>query len=260
MRSTAEPSPALGNPLDAGPALPTDHYLPPEIPGYIDRRSYPLAADPAHARALAQGGGRTAILYTCDLPPCAQQAQILKTDLAAIGLQLQIKQFSIVEHVHTGRHARRARYDIGFAVWIPDYPDPGDVLGPLLTSGTGPAFADPAYQRRLAQAAQLTGLKRYQTYGKPRPRPRPQRRSAHRLRQLEQPGLLLRAHRLPDLRRTRRGPRRTLHQTRLAANTSAPHYDRDRAVDRAERAPSRDDRLAATGPLETMEDIRRDPP
>ncbi len=154
----------LGNPLDAGPAHPTDHYLPPEIPGYIDRRSYPLTADPAHARALAQGGGRTAIVYTCDLPQCADQAQILKTELAAIGLQLQIKQFSIV-NMSTREDTPGERYDIGYSVWIPDYPDPGNVLGPLLTSGTGPAFPDPAYQRRLAQAAQLTGPKRYQTYG-----------------------------------------------------------------------------------------------
>ena len=125
----------LGNPLDAGPAHTTDHYLPPEIPGYMDRRSYPLAADPAHARALAQGRGRTAVLYTCDLPQCAQQAQILKTELAAIGLQLQIKQFSIL-NMYTREDTPGERYDIGFAVWIPDYPDPGDVLGPLLTSGS----------------------------------------------------------------------------------------------------------------------------
>jgi len=58
---------ALGNPVAAGPAYPTDHYLPPEIPGFLDRRIYPLAADPAHAATLARGGGRTGVLYTCDL-------------------------------------------------------------------------------------------------------------------------------------------------------------------------------------------------
>jgi peptide/nickel transport system substrate-binding protein len=157
---------ALGNPLDAGPALPTDHYLPPEIPGFIDRHSYPLTADPSRARALAQGGGRTAVLYTCDLPPCAEQAQILKTDLAAIGLQLQIKQFSVAT-MYTRENRPGEPFDIGFAVWIPDYPDPGDVLGPLLTTGGEvPSFTDPAYQRRLARAAQLSGPERFRNYGK----------------------------------------------------------------------------------------------
>lgn len=157
---------ALGIPLDAGPARPTDHYLPPEIPGFIDRRSHPLAADPAHARALAEGGGKTAVLYTCDEPLCAEQAQILKTDLAAIGLQLQIKQFSVAT-MYTRENRPGEPFDIGFAIWIPDYPDPGDVLGPLLTTGGNvPSFTDRAYQRQLARAAQLTGPNRYLTYGK----------------------------------------------------------------------------------------------
>jgi YVTN family beta-propeller protein len=155
----------LGAPLDAGRAVPTDHYLPPEIPGFVNRRSYPLAADPAHARALAQGDGRTAVLYTCELPLCAEQAQVLKTDLAAIGLRLEIKQFSVAT-MYTRENRPGEPFDIGFAIWIPDYPDPGDVLGPLLTTGSSvPSFADPAYQRQLAQAAQLTGPKRYRSYG-----------------------------------------------------------------------------------------------
>jgi ABC-type oligopeptide transport system substrate-binding subunit len=58
-------------------------------------------------------------------------------------------------------------FDIGFGVWVPDYPDPAAVLGPLLTHGAYiPNFNAPAYQRRLAQAAQLTGPNRYVTYGK----------------------------------------------------------------------------------------------
>jgi YVTN family beta-propeller protein len=156
----------LGDPLDAGPVRPTDHYLPPEIPGFIDRRSYPLGADPAHARALAQGGGRTAVLYTCDVPLCAQQAQILKTDLAAIGLHLEIKRFS-VPNMYTREVRPGEPFDIGFGIWVPDFPDPRDTLGSVLTRGADlPSFADPAYQRRLAQAAQLSGLTRYLTYGK----------------------------------------------------------------------------------------------
>ena len=47
--------------------------------------------DVVKARALIQGGGRTAVLYTCDAFPCSVQAQIVKSDLAKIGLRVQIK-------------------------------------------------------------------------------------------------------------------------------------------------------------------------
>jgi peptide/nickel transport system substrate-binding protein len=157
---------AVGSPFAAAPLRPTDHYLPPGMPGFIDQRSYPPAGDPVQARALAQGAGRTAVLYTCDLPPCAQQAQVLKTDLATIGLQLQIKTFS-VPTLYTRELRPGEPYDIGFGARGADYPDPAAVLGPLLTTGANtPSFDDPAYQNQLTQTAQLTGPKRYLTYGK----------------------------------------------------------------------------------------------
>ena len=73
------------------PAHPTDHYLPPGMPGFRDAHVYPMTPDVAKARKLARGDDRTAVLYTCDSSPCPEQAQIVKTDLAAIGLQVQIK-------------------------------------------------------------------------------------------------------------------------------------------------------------------------
>ena len=157
---------ALGSPIVPVPDRLTDHYLPPEIPGYVDQRSYPDTADPAQARALAQGNRRTAVLYTCDVYPCAQQAQVLKTDLAAIGLRLQIEAFTVGE-MQTRESTPGERFDIGFASWVPDYPDPESVFGPLLTSSAAnPSLNDPGYQRRLAQTAQLSGPERYLTYGR----------------------------------------------------------------------------------------------
>ena len=47
-----------------------------------------------------------------------------------------------------------------------DYPDPNQMLNPLLDGSLGyPSFNDPAYQRRLAAAARLSGPQRYLTYG-----------------------------------------------------------------------------------------------
>ena len=76
----------LGDEYSPVPEHPTDHYLPPGIPGYSTTRIYPVTPDLAKARALAKGRATTtAVLYTCDQAPCDQQAQIIKTDLAAIG-------------------------------------------------------------------------------------------------------------------------------------------------------------------------------
>ena len=50
------------------PAHPTDHYLPPGMPGYRDTKLLPVPGqNVAKARALAaRHAGRTAVLYTCN--------------------------------------------------------------------------------------------------------------------------------------------------------------------------------------------------
>ena len=85
----------LGDAFSPLPAQPTDHYLPPGMPGFRDAHVYPMTPDVVKARSWRSGGGRTAVLYTCDFSPCPEQAQIVKTDLAAIGLQVQIKTFPV---------------------------------------------------------------------------------------------------------------------------------------------------------------------
>jgi ABC-type transport system substrate-binding protein len=136
------------------------------MPGFRDAHAYPTTPDVVKARALAQGGGRTAVLYTCDAYPCPQQAQIIKADLAAIGLQVQIKTFPSTTLF--GREAtRRKPFDLAWEGWIPDYLDPQAMLTSILEdSSVGPTFNDPAYKRRLGMAARLSGPERYLTYGK----------------------------------------------------------------------------------------------
>jgi oligopeptide transport system substrate-binding protein len=168
----------LGDPFGPLPDRPADHYLPPGIPGYTETRRYPPTADLRKARALTPGGRQTAVLYTCDLYPCAQSAQILKNELAAIGLQVLVKSFPVPT-----MYAREARpgepFDIGYYSWAADYTDPAAMLNPILdSSAPHPPFTDPTYQRRLTHAAQLSGPQRYLTYGKldlnlARPRGRP---------------------------------------------------------------------------------------
>ncbi|MGH2869620.1 MAG: hypothetical protein ACRDNK_18895, partial [Solirubrobacteraceae bacterium] len=109
--------------------------------------------------------GQTAVLYTINVAPFPEQAQIVKTDLAAIGLQVQVKTFPL-----TTLFARLATpgepFDLGYSGWQADYRDPSQMLNPLLMDRSQlPPLADPAYQRRLAQAARRTGPNRYLTYG-----------------------------------------------------------------------------------------------
>ena len=156
----------LGDPFVQLPAAPTDQYLPPGIPGFRNVHLYPLSGDLAAARRLAGSKRRTAVLYTCNQTPCDKQAQIIKTDLAAIGIDVQIKTFPIAALF--ARMARRGEpFDLAWGSWLADYPDPDDFLNLLLESGDIlPTFNDPAYVRKLTAAAKLTGPNRYLAYGK----------------------------------------------------------------------------------------------
>jgi YVTN family beta-propeller protein len=155
----------LGDYFEPLPEPPADHYLPPGMPGYRGVRVYPTTPDVARARELAHGRGRTAVLYTCNVSPCREQAQIVKTDLRAIGLQVQIRTFP--SGVLFAREARPGEpYDLAWEGWIPDYLDPSAMLNSILEDrSVGQTFDDPRYKRRLAAAAQLAGPNRYLTYG-----------------------------------------------------------------------------------------------
>ncbi|MEO6859838.1 MAG: ABC transporter substrate-binding protein, partial [Solirubrobacteraceae bacterium] len=160
---------ALGSGFDRLPERPTDHYLPPGMAGYRDAHVYPMTPDRAKARhliQLAHASGQTAVLYTINVAPFPEQAQIVRTDLAAIGLQVQVKTFPLSK-----LFARLATpgepFDLGYSGWQADYPDPSQMLNPLLADSSNlPPLADPTYQRRLAQATRQTGPNRYLTYGK----------------------------------------------------------------------------------------------
>lgn len=147
------------------PDRPTDQYLPPGIPGFADARIYPLTPDMATARRLAGRKQRSAVLYTCTVSPCDQQAQIVKRNLAAIGIDVQIETFPF--RAMFERLSRKGEpFDLAAIGWAADYPDPAQFLNFLLLSGIIPTLDDPAYKRKLEAAAQLSGSPRYLAYGK----------------------------------------------------------------------------------------------
>jgi ABC-type oligopeptide transport system substrate-binding subunit len=159
------------------PSRPTDRYLPPGMPGFDDARIYPLRPNLAKARRLAGGGRRTAVLYAYDFQPSPQLAEIVKSNLRAIGVDVEVKLFA--KTVLFKRLTRKNEpYDMAINGWFVDYPDPADFPSLLdgrtldensYLSGAFANFAkfdDPAFNRRLVAAERLAGPRRYSTYSR----------------------------------------------------------------------------------------------
>ena len=126
------------------------------MPGYRAVHIYPLTADPAKGRALADGRGRTAVLYTCDDGSCGEQARIVSADLAAIGLRVRIKAFPFSVSIARLARRRRAVRPRLLRGWEVDFPDPYAMLNFVLkTSAPYPTFDAPIWKRRPAAAARL---------------------------------------------------------------------------------------------------------
>jgi YVTN family beta-propeller protein len=158
----------LGSPgFQLGPDQPTDHYLSPGMPGYHAAHVYPTRPDPAAGRRLVESAhatGRTAVLYTNNLPPSPERAQLIENELAAIGLRVRVKTFpkgTLFTHLATPGEP----YDLSVGGWGAAYPDPSQMFQLIDGSSGLPALNDPVAQRRLATAAQLSGPQRYLSYG-----------------------------------------------------------------------------------------------
>jgi len=150
----------------------TDQYLTPGLPGFKDRSFYPLQGDLQKARRLAGRAARQAMLYTCNEAPCPQEAQIVKEDLAKIGIDVEVRAFPLAT-LETYRQRKPGEpWDIGLTTWLFDFPDPFDVLnlqfdGDLADrpeAGNAAHFDDPTYNRRLQEAARLSGARRSRAY------------------------------------------------------------------------------------------------
>ena len=155
----------LGDFASPFPDRPTDQYLPLAIAGFTDARIYPLRPDLATARRLAGGKLRSAVLYTCNRSICDQQAQIIKANLAEIGIDVQVERFT-PDELFTRLGRKNEPFDLAAAGWIADYLDPSQFLNVLLLNGTIPTFDDPVYRRKLTAAARLSGPARYLAYGR----------------------------------------------------------------------------------------------
>ena len=148
-------------------ATPTDKYLPPNFPGFRDVEIYPLSGDLQKAKQLAGNRHRRAVMYTCNFPPCPQEAQVVKKDLAAIGIDVEPRMFG--GNLVAREDKKGEPYDIGLVTWRYDYVDPFDFLNLMFDGNlrTNEAhFDEPAWNHRLEAAARLSGEKRYSAYAR----------------------------------------------------------------------------------------------
>ena len=88
---------------------PTDQHIPPGFPGFRDATIYPLGG-PDLADGPAPGGRRPAARRPLHVQPaeCIEQAEIVRANLAAIGIELEIRRFSFSELFAAAGEPRRA--------------------------------------------------------------------------------------------------------------------------------------------------------
>jgi peptide/nickel transport system substrate-binding protein len=156
--------------------VPTDQYLFPSIPGFVDASVYPLGRpNLATAKALAKGrlGSGVAVLYIKDSPDAIAQAQILERDLEPLGIVVKTKKFpgpALFQRLFTPG----TPWDITFLGIGVSYYDPyellnllfdGRLIGTLVSSNLA-HFNSPKYNALLTAASRLTGPARYRAYGK----------------------------------------------------------------------------------------------
>jgi ABC-type transport system substrate-binding protein len=155
----------------------TDQYLPSTVPGFKDARLYPLGgADVQRARSLAGGNlrGGKAVLYTSDALPPLAVARLAKQQLAAIGLEVDVK--ALPFHTGSAAYLKRlaapgAEWDLALVVWTPNVPDPYAYINALLDgrqigSTNVAGFASAAYDRAMRGAARILDTRmRNRAYG-----------------------------------------------------------------------------------------------
>jgi peptide/nickel transport system substrate-binding protein len=155
----------------AGPGFsgaPTDQYLPTGMPGFRDADIYPLGGpNVGRARQLAGHGRHRAVMYTCNLSACLENAEIVKANLGAIGINVRIRSFPF-EALFVREFTPGEPFDIGWFGWSDDYSDPSDFIdAPFVGSDVDFPGADAQqYRAQIAAASKLAGRRRFQAYGR----------------------------------------------------------------------------------------------
>jgi peptide/nickel transport system substrate-binding protein len=161
--------------------LPTDKYLPPQVPGgTIEKPVYPLTPNLTKAQAyMAKAkadGVKTPINVLVYSEQGVQSATnrmaLLTQELKPLGINVSVKYFTrSVQFQEEG--IKGTPMDLADEGWLADFPDPYDFLNILLwgkailpKNGTNFAyFANPTFDTQLAAASTKVGAARATAYG-----------------------------------------------------------------------------------------------
>ena len=145
---------------------PTDQYLPFSMPRFRDTDVYPLERpNLQRAQALANGNlrGGKGVLYVNSSPIPMAIGQLVKQQLAEIGLDLEVRGIPI--HSASAAYFNKLAtagepWDLAFGLWSPSYIDPYAYINLLFdrrfVGATNFArFASPRYDREMRRAARL---------------------------------------------------------------------------------------------------------
>jgi peptide/nickel transport system substrate-binding protein len=145
---------------------PSDQYLPSIMPGFRDADVYPLErANLERARTLANGNlrGGKAILYVNSSPLPMTIGQLVKQQLAEIGLDVEVRGIPI--HSASAAYFRKLAtagepWDIAFGLWSPSYIDPFAYINLLFDRRFVGAtnftrFVSTPYDRQMRRAARF---------------------------------------------------------------------------------------------------------
>ena len=142
------------------------------MPGASPTVIYPPNGDLRTARRLAPDAHGTAVLYTCnEYPPlCRRPAQQIKENLAALGLDVDIREFPSGE-LASAREREGSHSTCSSRNGERYYADPEYFLNVLLDQRIRPRgnlnlayYQDPDLARELDRAARLSGAARTRAY------------------------------------------------------------------------------------------------
>jgi peptide/nickel transport system substrate-binding protein len=148
----------------------TDQILPPTMPGFKGWKIYPTGKpNVAKAKSLKPKKCGSVVFYGSTSPVSIAIMQLVKVDLAKIGINTTLKTFPFAVRVQKEGH-RGEPFDLTLAAWGADYPDPVDFIDILLdgrniqseNNVNSPYFNNAGFNKRMQSAGRISNLpKRY---------------------------------------------------------------------------------------------------
>ena len=114
----------------------TDQLLPHSVLGFRDAHIYPLGGNLERAQELARGQlrDRKAVFHITTFGPLQVQAQLIKEQLARIGLEVEVRSEppGFMPAYFAQLTSPVAEWDMAFLIWAPNIPDAHEYLSLLL--------------------------------------------------------------------------------------------------------------------------------